>query len=248
MKIEMSKVLEYLKPKVKALGFKKEVLEGVAADIADNLEEVEDEASEEDINARISVAVDAVIPSLKLAQRLTNQGIEEFRKKFEKDHANEPKEPKPEEKPEPKPVEKPSSKESKTDDEVPEWAKALIESNKKQAESQNQLIESLKAEITGIKSKTTAEKRRVRLEELLKDTGTFGKSTISSFERMKFDTDEAFEEYFSEVKENLAQLNQERESEGLTKFGIPIVESKGKEDPKPKLLTEAEMEELADAM
>ena len=44
MKIEMTKVLEYLKPKVKALGFKKEVLEGIAADIADNLEEVADDA------------------------------------------------------------------------------------------------------------------------------------------------------------------------------------------------------------
>lgn len=256
MKIQMTTVLEYLKPKVKALGFKKEVLEGIAADIADNLE-VEDDASDEVINEKISAAVDPVIPSLKLAQRLTNQGIEDFRKKFEKDHANEPKqEPKKDDpkKPEEKSVEEPEKKPSSVEapktssEEVPAWAKALIESNKKQAEAQNQLIESLKAEITGMKTKTTAEKRRVRLEELLKDTGVFGQSTLSSFELMNFDTDEAFENYFEKVKENLEQLNQERETAGLTKFGIPPVEDKKKEDPKPKPMSDAELEELSNIM
>lgn len=258
MKIQMTTVLEYLKPKVKALGFKKEVLEGIAADIADNLEEVEDDASDEVVNEKVSAAVDPVIPSLRLAQRLTNQGIEDFRKKFEKEHANEPKkEPKQDEpkKTEEKPVEEPEKKPSsietpKTDKEdVPEWAKALIESNKKQADAQNQLIESLRAEITGMKTKTTAEKRRVRLEELLKDTGVFGQSTLSSFELMNFDTDEAFESYFEKVKENLEQLNQERETAGLTKFGIPPVdEKKKKEEPKPKPISDAELEELASIM
>ena len=254
MKIEMTKVLEYLKPKVKALGFKKEVLEGIAADIADNLEEVEDDASDEDVNAKIKPAVDAVIPSLKLAQRLTNQGIEEFRKKQEK--ANEPPKEGPKEKPKAEPAEKPDVKPSsdvpkKEDDkETPKWVQELIESNKTQMEQQKQLIEALKAEVDGIKTKSTTEKRRALLDELLKDTGTFGKRILKSFEKMTFDSDSEFEEFVSDIKEDLEQLNQERANEGLGKFGAPKVDpnQKPQEPAKPKPLTDAEVEELASSM
>lgn len=250
MKIEAKTVLEYLKPKVKALGFKKEILEGLAADVAENLEEVDDDASEEDINAKIKPAVDAVIPSLKFAQRMANFAVEEYRKKQEK--ANEP-EPQPEPKqdlnPKPKeePKPKPSSTTSKKDEteETPAWVKELIEANKTQMEQQKQLIESLKSEVDGIKSKSTAEKRRSLLEELLKDTGTFGKRTLKSFEKMNFETEEEFNEFVSEVKEDLEQLNQERADEGLKKFGAPKVDTNPNDPPKPKVLSDTELEELA---
>lgn len=242
----MTKVLEYLKPKVKALGFKKEILEGIAADIADNLEEVDDEASDEDVNAKIKPAVDAVIPSLKLAQRLTNQGIEEFRKKQEKANEQKP-EQKPEEKPEQKPEEKPSSDppQKKDPEEQPAWLKQFIEASNAQMKKQTELIESLQSEITGMKTKSTTEKRRALLEDLLKDTGTFGKRTLKSFEKMSFETDADFDEFVSDVKEDLEQLNQERADEGLAKFGAPQVEPKKEEPAKPKTLTDAELEELA---
>ena len=262
MKIEMIKVLEYLKPKVKALGFKKEVLEGIAADIADNLEEVEDDASDEDINAKIKPAVDAVIPSLKLAQRLTNQGIEEFRKKQEKN--NEPKpNPKPAPEPEPKqepkpatepktePEPKPSVNPPKKDDETPAWAKVLIESQNKQMQQQQQLIETLQAEVKGIKEKDVNAQRRAILDDLLKDTGTFGNRMLKNYERMTFEKDEDFNSFVSDLKEDLAQLNQERENEGLKKFGaLPEVEPSGNQQtpPKVKPMTEAELEELAATM
>lgn len=246
MKIEMTKVLEYLKPKVKALGFKKEDLESVAADIADNLE-VEDEASDEDVNAAVKTAVDAVIPSLKIAQKMANRAIEDYRKKQEK--ANEPKDaPKdePEDKPKEDPKKEPSSDPStqkKNEDEIPAWAKALLEQNKKAAET----IERLQSEVTGMKSKSIADVRKGKLEELLKDTGIFGKNIIKGFERMKFESDEEFDKYFEEIKEDLAQMNQERESEGLRKFGVPAVEQK-KEDPKPQVISEAELEDLAEQL
>lgn len=245
MKIELVKVLEYLKPKVKALGFKKDIVEGIAADIADNLEEVADDASEEDINAVIKPAVDAVIPSLKLAQRLTNQGIEEFRKKQEKANEQKPEE-KPQEKPEQKPEEKPSSTPpKKEEEETPQWVKDLIESSKKQEEN----IKALQAEISGIKAKTTTEKRRAILDELLKDTGTFGKRTIKSFEKMSFETEQDFEDFVSDVKEDLNQLNQERANEGLAKLGAPKVEARKPSEPeKPKPLTEEQIDDLAASM
>lgn len=283
MKIEKSKVLEYLKPKVKALGFKKDIIEGIAADIADNLEEVADDASEDDVNATIKPAVDAVIPSLKLAQRLTNQGIEEYRKKQEDVNEQLKKEleqykkensPKERQEVENKSVESPAlnnpvkaeehSKEKPLDEHspkketetTPEWVKQLIESNKAQMEQQKaqmeqqkKLIDTLTAEVNGIKLKDTTAKRRAVLDDLLKDTGTFGKRTIKNYERMKFETDEDFDSFVSEIKEDLEQLNQERANEGLAKFGAPKVElATGTEPPKPKPLSETELEELASLM
>ena len=247
MKIEKVKVLDYLKPKVKALGFKKDDIESIAADIADNLDEVDDEASDEDINAVIKPAVDAVIPSLKIAQKMANRAIEDYRKKQEK--ANEPtEEPKKEPAKEPtkEPEKKPSSEESKTDNETTLLLKSLTESNKQMLET----IKGLQTEISGIKAKTTSEKRRALLDELLKDTGTFGKRTIKSFEKMKFETDDEFDEFVNDVKEDLEQLNQERANEGLRKFGAPKVDPKPADDKKniPQPLTEAEQEELAASM
>ncbi len=260
MKIEMTRVLEYLKPKVKALGFKKEVLEGIAADIADNLEEVAEDASEEEINAKIKPAVDAVIPSLKLAQRLTNQGIEEFRKKQEKANEQKPEEKKPEQKPEEKkpdetkpeqkPEEKPSSQTPKEKgEETPEWAKTLIESQSKQMQQQQALIEALQREVAVIKTKDVNTQRRAILDGLLKGTGTFGKRTIKSFEKMKFETDDEFDNFVSDLKEDLAQLNQERENEGLEKYGTPKPDVKpAVQTPQVKPMSEAELEELAATM
>ena len=246
MKIEKTTVLEYLKPKVKALGFKKDEVESIAADIADNLDEVADDASEEDINAVIKPAVDAVIPSLKIAQKIANRAIEDYRKKHEKDNEQKP-EQKHEEKPEQKSEEKPSietPKKEEKNDETPEWAKSLIESNKQQAE----LIKTMQAELSGIKTKSTAEKRRQVLDELLKDTGTFGKRTLKSFEKMNFETDEDFESFVSEIKEDIEQLNQERADAGLAKLGNPAVTKPDQEPEKPKVLTETQIAELADSM
>jgi hypothetical protein len=260
MKIEMTKVLEYLKPKVKALGFKKEVLEGIAADIADNLEEVADDASDEDVNAKIKPAVDAVIPSLKFAQRMASQAVEDYRKKQEKANEQKPEEKKPEEKPEEKkpeekpeekkPEEKPSSSTSQKDDETPEWAKALIESQNKQMQQQQQLIETLQAEVKGIKAKDVNTQRRAVLDELLKDTGTFGKRTLKNYEKMTFETDDDFNSFVSDLKEDLEQLNQERANEGLEKFGAPKVDTnqQQRQQPQVKSMNETELEELASTM
>ena len=68
MKKKTKQVLSILKPKCKALGFNSSELEGIAADIADNLE-LDEEASEEDINEKISAEVDSVVPILKLPKR-----------------------------------------------------------------------------------------------------------------------------------------------------------------------------------
>ena len=73
-------VLLRLKPKVKAFGFNKKELMSVAAKIADNLTSADD-ASDEDVNAEIDTAIDAVLPYLQVSQSFANRVIEENRKK-----------------------------------------------------------------------------------------------------------------------------------------------------------------------
>ena len=78
MKKKTKQVLSILKPKCKALGFNSSELEGIAADIADNLE-LDEEASEEDINEKISAEVDSVVPYLKIAQKASNRVIQNYK-------------------------------------------------------------------------------------------------------------------------------------------------------------------------
>ena len=73
-------VLLKLKPKVKAFGFNKKEVMGIAARIADNLTSTDD-ASDEDVNAEIEAAIDAVLPYLQVSQSFANRVIEENRKK-----------------------------------------------------------------------------------------------------------------------------------------------------------------------
>ena len=69
-------VLLKLKPKVKAFGFNKKEVMGIAARIADNLTSTDD-ASDEDVNAEIEAAIDAVLPYLQVSQSFANRVIEE---------------------------------------------------------------------------------------------------------------------------------------------------------------------------
>ena len=117
-------------------------------------------------------------------------------------------------------------------------------------QQQQQLIETLQAEVKGIKAKDVNAQRRAVLDGLLKDTGTFGKRTLKNYEKMTFNTDEDFESFVSDLKEDLEQLNQERANEGLEKFGAPKVEpgAQQQQQPQVKPMSETELEELAATM
>jgi hypothetical protein len=222
MKKKTKQVLCILKPKCKALGFNLEELEGVAADIADNLE-LDEEASEEEINEKISNEIDTVIPYLKIAQKASNRVIQNSKSQI---HENEN-------------PEKEGSKE-KIDEEIPAWAQSIVTQNK-----------AILTELAGFKSERVSDNRRSRLKVLLKDTGTYGKSVLKNFDRMKFENDTEFDEFFNGVTEDLATLNQERANAGLAKLGATSAtsgtEKEDKED-KPKVMSDEEVEDLASTM
>lgn len=228
MKKKTKQVLSILKPKCKALGVNLEELEGIAADIADNLE-LDEEASEEEINEKISSEVEAVIPYLKIAQKASNRVIQNS-----KNNKN------PESDDNGTNAGQDGVDQEKEEEKVPVWAQAIITQQK-----------AIQTELTGLKSERETDGRRSKLKALLKDTGTFGKSTLKNFDKIKFENEADFEEFYDGVVEDLATLNQERANAGLAKLGATAATSgnkKEKEGDKPEVISEKEIEELAGTM
>lgn len=229
-------VLLKLKPKVKAFGFNKKELMSVAAKIADNLTS-EDDASEEDVNAEIDTQIDAVLPYLQVSQSFANRVIEENRKKNDDDDEtgddddNEPSNPANRQ---PGSNKKNPKNKGKNDD-APEWAKGMM-----------QTIETLTGKISALEGEKLTTSRKAKLEALLKDAGTFGTRTLKSFNKMNFENDEEFEEFLSEVEEDLKAYNQERADAGLSTMGTPPAAGGGK--PKEsEVITDSQLKELVDS-
>lgn len=230
-------VLLRLKPKVKAFGFNKKELMSVAAKIADNLTSTDD-ASEEDVNAEIDTAIDAVLPYLQVSQSFANRVIEENRKKNDDDDETDDDDDDGSSNStnrQPGSNKKDLKNKGKNDD-APEWAKGMM-----------QTIETLTSKISALEGDKITVSRKAKLEALLKDTGTFGSRTLKSFLKMSFENDEEFEEFYSEVEEDLKAYNQERADAGLSTMGIPPAAGGGKpKEDEP--FSDNEIDEMADIL
>lgn len=229
------KVLQMLKPKVKALGFNEKELKSVAAKIADNLTSEED-ASDEDVNAEIETSIEAVLPFLVLGQSYANRVINDSKK-----NVNEEDDDDDEEDDEEEVIVKSKSKSKKSKakdskfDELTELIKTLTESNK-----------ALASDIASIKGEKVTNTRREKLETLLKGTGSFGKGILRSFDKLSFKDEDEFNDFLTEAEEDLKTFNQERANAGLELLGAPGTggSTKGKKD-EPKVLSEDEIKAIA---
>lgn len=204
------------KPNVKPLGFDKKELMGIAAQIADNLTSEED-ASEEELNAEIDKAIDAVVPFLQMAQSQANRVIESFKKKQEPNDDDDDDDP---------------------DDKNPHQNRKKQDQPKKDDSNSElkqlmEMVTQLRGELASFKGEKVADMRKQKLEALLKDTGAFGSRTLKSFNKMTFETDAEFDEFYSEVESDLKDYNQERTSAGLSSLGsLPgVPPKKVKEEP-----------------
>ena len=133
-----------------------------------------------------------------------------------------------------KPIRK--QKKEKEEEQVPAWAQALITQNK-----------ALQTEILGLKSERESDGRRSKLKALLKDKGTFGKTVLKNFDKMKFENESEFDDFYDGVVEDLAAIDQERANEGLGKLGAPAAQRKPKEE-EVEVIKENEIDELAETM
>lgn len=229
MKKNAKLVLNILRPKVEALGFSRDELKGIAADVADNLE-LDEEASDDDINAEIEKQVNAVMPYLKIAQKTAQRTIQKFKDSAVDDDDE------PDDEPEGG-INKINHKHNdEPQEKIPAWAQAIVTQQK-----------TILTELAGMKEKDTSNIRRQKLKALLKDTGTFGKATLKSFDLMKFNDETQFDEFYDGVVEDLAAINQERANEGLGKLGAPAVQHQPKKD-EVEVISEDDVDELAKNM
>lgn len=224
-----------LKPKMKAFGFNKKELMSVAAKIADSLTSEED-ASEEDVNAEIDAQIDAVLPYLQVSQSFANRVIEGNRRKNDddddetgSDDGDEPSNPNNRQ----TGSNKKNPKDKGKNDDAPDWAKGMM-----------QTIETLTGKITALEGEKTTTTRKAKLEAILKDSGTFGTRTLKSFAKMSFDNDDEFEDFLSEVQDDLKAYNQERADAGLVVTPPAAGGGKPKED---EVINDKQLQELVNS-
>lgn len=223
-----------LKPKVKALGFSTKELKGISARIADNLTSAED-ASDEDVNAEIDKEIEAALRYLPFAQSQANRLLDEWKKNHpetddDDDDGNEPdntsRQPGSNKN-------NPSNK--RKDDDTPAWVKGLLDK-----------VDGLTNEISVLKGEKVVTSRKSKLGDLLKDSGSFGSRILKSFDRMKFETDEEFDEFYSEVEEDLKNYNQERANAGLAALTPPPAAGGNGSGKQDEPYSDAEIDALAD--
>lgn len=212
-----------LKLKAKALGFNVKELKGIAANIADNLKSEED-ASDEDVNAEIDTQIDAVLPYLSFGQSQANRLLEEWKKNHpgtdgDDDDNNDVNDDTLNKNNRQSGSKRNPQNKGNEHDEEPAWFKLYREQQE--------------VRFAALEAEKTASNRKAKLESLLKDSGTFGSRTLKSFSKMKFENDDEFDEFYSEVEEDLKAYNQERADAGLSTLGNPPVvggeKSKGNE-------------------
>lgn len=192
------KILQALKTKFKSLGFGDKAFDGVATFLAITVTE----------ETAIETAISGVEPLLKSFQsdadaRVTS-AVAKAKAEKEQDKVDEPEK------------KKDTKKEG---DEVPEWAKGLIESNNL-----------LKAELNTMKSGKTFETRKQTLEaKLEKAPAKFKEKILKDFARMSFEKEEDFDSYLTETETDLTEFTQEIADQGLGANRKPFVASTTKE-------------------
>lgn len=247
-------VMSALKTKVASLGFTKQELKGVAAVIANNLA-LDENAEEDVVNAAVDKAVNTMIPILQLAQSQANRSIEKFKTEQEAKNAKKQKATTPDSdtdddddemddsegndlsrrQPTPSKVRTKTTATNKQQNTPPDWATALMAK-----------MDALNNEVNRLQAEKQTNTRRQRLENVLKDTGTFGQQMLKNFAKMTFENDDDFDDYVSEVETSAKDFKTEQSNANLKSLSKhPNV---GKEGGGSKELTASEIDSIVAAM
>lgn len=233
----LRKVLEMLKTNkdIKALGFSRRELKGIAANVADKLK-LEEDATDEDVSEAISSAIDDVLPLLKLTQSAVDRQVQDYKRSTEDDDDDDDDDDK-----EPN-RRSPSQKnpKSKKDSDVADSATLAA------LKELTQVVTALQGEVNTLKTGNTTNSRRAKVEKLLTDTGKFGERQLRAFSRMSFKDEEEFEEYLEDLKEDIEAENQERADRGLGKLGnIPAPDKNQQNNKEDELMSDEDVKKLA---
>lgn len=232
------KVFNALKPKTTAFGFNRKELLSVAAEIANNLQ-LKDDASEEDIASAIDDAIDHAIPYLKLSQSMATRVINDSKKPKDGEDQNDD-----DDNDDDDDTVK-ASKKSKKSSQTPPEPQDFKESEAFKA--MMSVVTDLKSEITSLKGEKVSNVRKSKLEELLKDSGAYGKTILKSFDKMTFKDDAEFDEYFDGIEEEYEKFAQEMADSGLSHLPTPPALKNKQIEKKTEVFTEEEIKKLAES-
>lgn len=245
------RVFNLLRTKTKAIGLNRKELESLALKIDKNLE-LEEDASDEEVDEAAGAAIDSALPFLEVSQSVAQRSIQTTlqRMRDQQDTDGDDEDP----------------DDDGQDDDDDDGSRST-HSNRQRGKSKNnrnarkqedsalmklikeqsEAIKSLKGQIDSLQGDRVAETRRTKLKNLIKNTGTFGKSVLKQFDLMTFKDEDAFEDYLTEVQQDLDDLNQERANEGLKKLGeVPAGEKKNPENQnQPEVMSDADIIALA---
>lgn len=230
------KVLDALKTNkdVKALGFSRKELKGIAANVADKLK-LEDDATDDDVSDAIGNAIDDVLPLLKLTQSAVDRQVQDYKRSSDDDDDDDDDG---DDEPSRKSPSKNNRKSKKDGDEDESATLAAI---KKLTE----VVSTLQGDVTALKSGNTTNNRRAKVEKLLANTGKFGERQLKAFSRISFKDDDDFEDYLEELKEEIEEENQDRANHGLDKLGnIPAPDKKNNKKEE-ELMSDDDVKKLA---
>ena len=241
------KVLDALKTNrdIKALGFSRKELKGVAANVANKLQ-LKDDATDEEVSEGISDAIDDVLPLLQLTQSAADRQVSEYKNAH----------------PAPDDDDVPPDDEQDDDDDPARRSPSQKGKNGKKGKKDSDddqdsailnaikglttAVATLQGDVTALKSGNTTSSRTAKVRELLKDTGKFGERRLKSFSHMKFENEEEFEDYLDELKEDIEEENKERLEKGLEKLGrIPAPDTTHQQKVEDKLMSDDEVKKLA---
>ena len=242
------RVFTLLRTKTKAIGLNRKELEGLALKIDKNLQ-LEEDASDEEVDAAIEEAIEAALPFLEVSQSVAQRSIQTAlqRRQSQQDSDEDDEDDDSDDDDQnddegndrnPRQRGKNGKKSKKHNTEESALMKLLKE--------QSEAIKSLKGQIDTLQGDRVNETRRTKLKKLVENTGTFGKAVLKQFDLMTFKDDDAFDDYLDDVQKDLDDLNQERANEGLQKLGTtPPGGKKKPETQQQDVLSDADIIALA---
>lgn len=243
------KVFTLLRTKTKALGLNRKELESLALKIDKNLQ-LEEDASDEDVNAATDEAIGAVLPFLEVSQSVAQRSIQTAlqRRQAQQDEDDDDEDDDPDDD---------GQGDGEGDRNNRQRGKGKKNRNPKHnsedselmklIKEQSEAIKSLKGQIETMQGDRVHDSRRTKLKKLVENTGTFGKSVLKQFDLMTFKDDDAFDDYLDDVQKDLDELNQERANAGLKKLGeVPAGKrNKSPEDKSVDVLSDDDIIALA---
>lgn len=232
------KVFTLLRTKTKAIGLNRKELESLALKIDKNLQ-LEEDASDEEVDAAIEEAVEVALPFLEVSQSVAQRSIQSAlqrrrdQQNGDNDYDDDDNDPNEDDDDSDdgdggrNTRQRGKSKKNNRSNHNSSEDSAIMKLLKEQSEA----INSLKGQIDSLQGDRVQDSRRTKLKKLVDNTGTFGKSVLKQFDLMTFKDDDAFNDFLDDVQKDLDDINQERANEGLKKLGeVPA----GKKNKSPE--------------